>query len=140
MEQNKAPQTGVGTGYLVVQATTANGAIPLEGAAVTISARANGQDVLYELTTGRDGKTPRVSLPAPSRADSQRPGDQPVSSAYHIAVALAGYQKTEYSEVPIFDGIISIQQANLIPVPDNRYPDGFTRRRPDLFETPPSAL
>ena len=136
---NTAPQQG--TGFLVVQVTTGNSAIPLSGAAVTVSlADAQNTDVLYELTTGRDGKTPRISLPAPSRADSQRPATAPPYAAYHIAVSREGYLPTEYNEVPIFDGIIAMQQADLVPVPENRYPDGFTQNGPTLFQTTPPLL
>ena len=139
MERNQEVPRG-GTGYLVVQVTTANSAIPLSGAQVTVSSSKGGQDVLYELTTGSDGKTPRISLPAPPRGDSQRPSEAPAFAPYHIAVSLTGYGRAEFNEVPIFDGIIAIQQANLIPTPDNRYPDGFTVNRPDVFENTPPAL
>ena len=134
-----APQAG--TGFLVVQVTTGDSAIPLKGATVTVSQKKEGgTDVLYELTTGNDGKTPLVSLPTPSREDSQRPAVAPPYAAYHIAVALAGYLSTEYNEVPIFDGIIAMQQADLAPVPENRYPDSFTQRSPTLFENTPPLL
>ena len=130
-----------GTGYLVVQVTTGNSAIPLQGAAVTVTQTGEGgTDVLYELTSGRDGKTPLISLPAPSRTDSQRPATAPPYATYHIAVSLAGYQSNEYNEVPIFDGIIAMQQADLVPVPENRYPDGFTQKGPTLFENTPPQL
>ena len=136
---NTAPQ--VGTGFLVVQVTTGNSGIPLTGAAVTVS-RTDAQetDVLYELTTGRDGKTPLISLAAPSRTDSQRPATAPPFSAYHVAVSLPGYLSAEYNDVPIFDGIIAMQQADLVPVPENRYPDGFTQDGPALFDTTPPLL
>ena len=134
-----APQAG--TGFLVVQVTTGNSAIPLRGAAVTVSQKQEGgTDVLYELTTGNDGKTPLISLPAPSREDSQRPATAPPYAAYHIAVTLTGYLSAEYNEVPIFDGIIAMQQADLVPVPENRYPDNFTQRGPTLFENTPPLL
>ena len=130
-----------GTGFLVVQVTTANSAIPLSGAEVTISrARDDGTDVLYELQTGNDGKTPRVSLPAPARGASQRPSSIPPFSTYNISVVLQGYEQAIYNEIPIFDGIIAMQQADLSPVPKNQYPDGFTVKRPNLFETTPPAL
>ena len=131
----------MGTGFLVVQVTTANTAIPLAGAAVSVSGTENGRtDVLYELTTGNDGKTPRDALPAPVRADSQRPSSVPPFSTYKISVVLEGYEQAIYNEVPIFDGVVAMQQADLIPVPENRYPDGFTVKRPNLFETTPPAL
>ncbi|MBR7112013.1 MAG: hypothetical protein IKC75_03740 [Clostridia bacterium] len=130
-----------GTGFLVVQVTTASTAIPLEGAEVTVSGTKNAQsDVIYELKTGKDGKTPRVSLPAPSRADSQRPGTVPPFSTYNISVVLKGYEQAIYNEVPIFDGVVAMQQADLIPVPENQYPDGFGVKRPNLFENTPPTL
>ena len=130
-----------GTGYLVVQVTTASSAIPLAGAQVTVSGTENGRaDVLFELKTGSDGKTPRVALPAPARADSQRPSSIPPFATYNISVVLPGYEQAIYNEVPIFDGITAMQQADLIPVPKNQYPDGFTVSGPNLFETTPPAL
>ena len=138
--ENDLPRD-TGAGFLVVQVTTANTAIPLAGAQVTVSAtREGGSDVLYELQTGNDGKTPTVSLPAPARGASQRPSSVPPFSTYNISVVLVGYEQAIYNEVPIFDGIIAMQQADLIPVPENQYPDGFAVKRPNLFETTPPAL
>ena len=130
-----------GTGFLVVQVTTANSAIPLEGAQVTVSGTENGRaNVLFELKTKSDGKTPRVALSAPARSGSQAPSSIPPFSTYNISVVLEGYEQAIYNEVPIFDGIIAIQQADLIPVPQNQYPDGFAVKRPNLFENTPPAL
>ena len=141
MNQEATIPSAKGTGFLVVQVTTGNTAIPLAGAQVTVSnIRADGSDVLYELKTGNDGKTPVLSRPAPARGESQRPSLVPPFSTYNISVVLEGYLQAIYNEVPIFDGIIAMQQADLIPVPENQYPDGFTVRRPELFETPPSEL
>ena len=87
MEQNNgtppAAPDMTGTGYLIVQVTTARGAIPLEGAKVDIrsyeaedtSAPETRGDVIASLTSGRDGNTPRVSLPTPPRAASESPGN-----------------------------------------------------------------
>ncbi len=141
MNQESEMPRAAGTGFLVVQVTTGNTAIPLAGAQVTVSdTRNDSSDVLYELRTGNDGKTPRVALPAPARADSQRPSSVPPFSTYNISVVLQGYEQAIYNEVPIFDGIIAMQQADLIPVPENQYPDGFTVKRPNLFENTPPEL
>lgn len=141
MNQEQSMQRASGTGFLVVQVTTGNTAIPLSDAEVTVSAKSpGGFDVLYELKTGNDGKTPMVSLPAPSRTESQRPSSVPPFSTYNISVVKTGYEQAIYNEVPIFDGIIAMQQADLIPVPENQYPDGFTVKQPNLFETPPNGL
>ena len=89
--QDTFPTTG--TGYLVVQVTTASSAIPLEGAFVTVSYDTeNENDVIYELRTDRDGKTARVPLPAPSRSTSQQPENSRPFSTYTVSVSLLGYE------------------------------------------------
>ena len=124
-----------GTGYLVVQVTTANGSIPLEGAQVTIrGASDNGQNVLYELRTGSDGRTARVSLSAPPRALSESFGNDKPFAIYNVEAVMPNYLTASYDSVPIFDGITAIQQANLVPIPENGYPDGFTLNNARPFD------
>ena len=122
-----------GTGFLVVQVTTANTAIPLANAAVTLRESEGGR-VLYELRSGSDGRTERVGLPAPPRAASMRPSAERPYAMYNIEVRLDNYENAVYQNVPVFDGITAIQQADLVPTPDNQYPDGFSRNRPQIFE------
>ena len=122
-----------GTGFLVVQVTTANSAIPLEGAEVRILDKSGG-NVIYELKSDRSGKTPRVSLPTVPRSTSLTAGSATPYTPYHIEVTLAGYGPLIFNNVPIFDGITAIQQADLVPTPDNQYPDGFSKNRPQIFE------
>ena len=123
--ENAVLPSGGGTGYLVIQVTTASNAIPLEGAQVTL--RDAGGRVLYELRSGRDGRTERVGLPAPSRNASARPSSTPPYALYHLEALLTGYDRAFYQNVPVFDGITAIQQIDLIPLPENGYPDGFTQ-------------
>jgi hypothetical protein len=133
MNENNTPQTG--TGYLLVQVTTANTAIPLSDAFVTVS-RDNAQnELLYTLRTGADGRTPRVGLSAPTRKDSFTPSDIPPFTTYNIVVESRGYGTASYNHVPIFDGITAFQQADLVPLPANGYPDGFTQNSPQQFGT-----
>ena len=66
-----------GQGKLVFQVTAAGGAIPLEGAEITLRQSRgptdmNG-DVLSVLYSGRDGKTESIPLPAPARSYSLEP-------------------------------------------------------------------
>ncbi len=135
MEQNTTPSRQSGTGFLVVQVTTANTAIPLQGAAVRVSRDETAEGaILFELTSGADGRTPRVSLEAPPRSDSLTPGGGKVFSTYNIEVSMPGYESTVYNHVPIFDGITAIQQANLVPTPEAGFPDDFSRNSPRLFD------
>ena len=135
MNGNMTNPNETGTGYLVVQVTTASSAIPLAGAAVTIR-QSNGENgaVLFELQTGSDGRTERVGLPAPPRGESMRPSVERPYAMYNIEVKLDNYENAFYQNVPVFDGITAIQQANLRPVPENGYPSPFTLNDGQQFE------
>ena len=138
---DRPSESMTGEGKLIFQVSTGGGAIPLEGAFVTVSrADPESADVLYELRSGRDGKTPRVSLPAPSRTDSQRPSELPPFSTYGVEVSLPGYETVIFQPLPVFDGITAIQQADLRPVPENENTDALQRNRPEIFETPKPNL
>ena len=55
-----------GKGSLIVKASTASGAIPLENVTVVIQGLdSDNSDTLISLVTDRDGITPRVELSAP---------------------------------------------------------------------------
>lgn len=135
MEQKRPEGEPIGRGILIFRVTTARGAIPLEGAQVTVyyhlpepdTDRGNAIAVLY---TDRDGKTEPLFLPAPSRALSMRPSNGESNgkpfSTYDADVLLDGYQRQSYSLIPIFDGITSIQPSDLIPLPENGKPDFVT--------------
>ncbi|MBE6631005.1 MAG: hypothetical protein E7624_09205 [Ruminococcaceae bacterium] len=131
MQENTTPMAG--TGYLAVQVTTARGAIPLAGAFVSISRDDGGNELLYTLKTGADGRTERIALAAPARAESQSPSDVPPFSTYNLVVESRGYGTANYNHVPIFDGVTAYQQADLVPLPANGSPDGLTQNRPAQF-------
>ena len=127
--------TPSGEGRLIFQITTAGGAIPLEGAEITLrqsrSPTAPGGDVLAVRYSGRDGKTEAISLPAPARGYSLEPArdGSPIPYAlYNADVRMEGFYAQSYVSIPIFDGITSIQRASLIPLPENGYEGGV---RPD---------
>ena len=135
-----SPQPSLtGTGYLIVHVTTARGAIPLEGAEITLRQSRgptdmNG-DVLSVLYSGRDGKTESIPLPAPARSYSLEPardGTPVPYSLYNADVRMEGFYTQSYIRIPVFDGITSIQRASLIPLPENGF-EGNTRPDGDLF-------
>ncbi len=117
----------MGTGYLIVQVSTARGAIPLEGARVdirtyeseTTSDSDTRADVVASLVSGRDGNTARIPLSAPPKAMSERAGNGTPYALYQAEVSLEGYYDQTYIGIPIFDGITAIQPAILIPLPEN---------------------
>ena len=131
-----------GEGALIVHVTTARGSIPLEGVQVQVRQYANegevgSSDVIAAVTTGLDGNTPRIPLPAPARADSLKPSANGVApfASYIVEVFLEGYFTQNYINVPIFDGITAIQPADMIPLSENQNADSRTPDAERFFES-----
>ena len=129
--EGEAREALSGMGYLIVRATTARGAIPLEGAQVTVHNRLpefeEGRgDATGGAVTDRSGNTERIPLPAPPRAASESPGNGKPYATYDLEVFRDGYYQHRYYGIPIFDTITAVQQADLIPLPENGFPDGIT--------------
>lgn len=104
------------TGNLLVTVTTAGGALPIEGALVTIrSDEKSSSGVLSVMTTDQSGRTPRIALPTPPAADSESPGKERPYAVYIIEVDKENYVPRSYQNVPVFAGTTSIQPVNLIP-------------------------
>lgn len=137
------PAEPLGTGYLVVRVTTASGAIPVEGALVTVYEynTGNGGDILSAQMTNSSGLTQKISLPAPPRSLSLAPDRGKTYSSYNIKVYKDGYNTQQYISAPIFDGITSVQNADLVPLPENGETDRNDPYNSGIFyEGQPSAL
>ena len=110
-------------GFLIVNVKTANGALPVEGASVTIYANEikNDEllldsDVIYNLKTDKNGKTPKVALKTKNKDLSLSYENSFPYLTYNVYVTKDGYYDSTYLEVPIFQGITSLQDADLIPL------------------------
>ncbi len=124
-QNNNSEMTGMG--YLVTRVTTALGAIPVEGATVTIR---DGMDsindrgsVIATLTTNKDGLTPKIKLAAPSVSNSTSPGSLFPYASYNIDVLAEGYYRQFFNGVPVYEGITSIQPSMLVPIAQTTYPN-----------------
>ena len=142
---NRQDNSRSGYGYIVVRASTARGAIPLEGALVEIydySAEfAEGRgDIIGVYRTGASGLTEKIQLPAPARSLSMSPGNGASYSTYNIRVSKDGYAPTSYINVPIFEGITAVQSAELVPLSANGQTDGYDPRANVFFESENPAL
>ena len=114
-------------GNLIVNVTTARGAIPLAGAAVTVFYNEPENSGIAAVSeTDSAGKTARMTLPAPSRALSESPGNSRPFAAYTVQIEKEGYYTITNAGVPIFSGITSIQPADMLPLAEydsaNVYP------------------
>ena len=128
MEQTARPQNTVG--YLIVEARTGANALPVEQAVVTIESTRGTGTVKLTLETDNSGRTERLSLPTVSRTLSESPGTPQPYSTYEITVVADGYYPFFAYDVPIFNGVTTLQRANLIALAfyesDTVYPRGNT--------------
>lgn len=135
-----------GTGYLLVRAGTALGAIPVPGATVTVREHLSNPEenmrgtIIRVVVTDRDGRTERVPLPAPPRSDSMSPNGKLPYASYNIDVEATGYYRQTFSDVPIFDAVTSIQPALLIPIAQNGNQDGVSTNENNFEESVNPAL
>ena len=138
-------ENNAGYGYMIVRVTTARGAIPLEDATVTVHnydpefAEGRG-DVIAVYTSGASGLTERFALPAPPRELSMSPNNGKSYETYNLSVTKEGYYQQYYYNVPVFEGITAIQNADMIPLADNGQTDNFTVEDNVFFETENPAL
>lgn len=134
-----------GYGYMIVRVTTARGAIPLEDAIVTVhnydpEFEGGRGDIIAVYTTNSSGLTERFALPAPPRELSMSPGNGKGYETYNLSVTKEGYYQQYYANVPVFEGITAIQNADMIPLPDNGQTDRFTVEDNVFFETENPSL
>lgn len=109
-----------GRGFLIVSVRTGEGAIPLEGALVTLRGDASIEgDAIASFITDQSGNTPRITLPAPPRTNSESPNGGKPYASYNADVSLPGYYTNLYTNIPVFDTITSVQTAYLIPLPES---------------------
>lgn len=110
-----------GTGYLQVEVTTGDGAVPVPKATVIVTQEINGQTYLVTMKqTNSSGATDIIPLPAPSESFSEAPDptERPFSQ-YNVTVYKKGFYTVPEINVPIFDTIKSIQPVALIPLAEN---------------------
>ena len=111
MQQQLRAQTGT----LRIQASTARGALPIAQAQVTVQA-AIGGGVVFEGQTDGDGVLSGIVLNTVSQENSQTPDDPlPASVAYNITVRRTGYTSMSFLQVPIYEGVESIQPVQMQP-------------------------
>lgn len=142
-EQNSSMS---GTGYLLVRVNTAQGAIPVVGAKVTVRDNLGAEvppdrgSIISVMTTDRDGKTSRIALAAPPRGDSLSPNGKIPYATYNVDVEAKGYYRQYFHAVPVYDTITSIQTALLVPIAQNGNLDGISSDETHFESTVNPAL
>lgn len=102
-------------GYLIIQARTAQDALPLNGAQIRITD--DQEKIIYELTTDESGETERISLETLERSLSLDPdfSGTPFIS-YNVLALASGFNSVHIVGIPILDGETAIQTIEFIPM------------------------
>ncbi len=121
-----------GTGFITVNVRTAGGALPVEGAVITVRAvSGQGGSVVAVMITDSGGTSDVLSLPTPPKSNSLSPRNgAEVSSNYSIDTEKSGFYSVSNMNVPVFDGVTSVQQVMLVPFAGGGgipYPEELTR-------------
>lgn len=117
---------------------TARNALPVAGAKIIVTKAIGGKPhTFYTLTTDISGQTEEVILPAPPVALSQKPdsGVQPYS-LYDADITAEGFRPVNVRGLPVFEGILSVQRAAMIPDTNGRESETIADTEPDLTEVP----
>ncbi len=111
-------------GSVIVEVTTARGAIPLEGVTVVISSLdfedSKGRKELIKIEqTGSEGRTKPVALPTVNKDLSLTPGNNEPFSTVYVSAQTRGYFPVKDRPVDIFMDETSILKIDLVPKPEN---------------------
>ena len=112
------------TGILSVRVYTSQAQIPLEGATVVVAAP--GEEGRWKLlsiqNTDSSGMVRPVTIDAPALGESTSPGGLPGKGApfaqCDVWAEQPGYAMLQVAGVQIFPGVETIQDMELIPLPD----------------------
>ena len=120
-------------GFLIVEATTANGAIPIEDALIYIYPSSDTgafpddiSGVLYSLRSDSSGRSDKIALETKPRFLSLSPSNETPFLTYNIYVKADGFYDSQKLNVPIFQGITSIQPVEMIPLAEYANPNSAT--------------
>lgn len=103
-------------GYIRVQAFTARRSFPVEGARVIISKDfPEGEYILADFVTDSSGMTDTAIVPAQKKELSQSPGTTNPYTSYNVRVDHPDYVPEFYKDIPVFQDIVSLQIADLLP-------------------------
>ena len=105
------------SGTIKTQVFTAWGTYPVEQAQVDLyKVFPDGDYLISRQYTDRSGQVNPVTVPVYQRSLSESPGDSTPYVSYRIAVTHPGFADAVIEQVPVFEGVTSLQSVNLIPM------------------------
>lgn len=102
-------------GGLLVAATTLRGTRPVPGAVVEVfEGEINNRTTVHRETADESGRTKVIPLKTKSRDLSEAPGQLlPPFITYNVSVTADGFAEQINMGVPIFEGVVSIQNVDM---------------------------
>lgn len=122
-------------GFFVAQVVTSRGAIPVEGASVSILPGGKSELIAFRVTDG-DGKTSPVTLEAPPQDLANSPSDATPFAAYDLRIEHPLYVSLFVRDAQVFAGRTSLQEVEMIPLSKYVAPDS----RSTTITVPPQEL
>lgn len=121
-------------GYLQVHAYTSSAQIPIQDAAIVISAQ--DQTAIALRLTDRNGLIDPVEIPVPDKEESQNPGisDHPYTSI-NLYAHHKGFEHILAEDIQIFPDTTTYQDLQMIPLSDELGADTTV-----VYETSPQDL
>ncbi|HPY86125.1 MAG TPA: carboxypeptidase-like regulatory domain-containing protein [Ruminococcus flavefaciens] len=110
---------GDAKGYIKVTVRTGDESAGIEDATVMVTAIVDGNRLIIASgQTDANGNAPQFTVPVPDAELSQQPGSsQRPYNLFDVSVTAEGYFNARSVDVPVFEGIVSIQNFSMIPVP-----------------------
>ena len=107
-----------GTGTLYIRAFTGEEAIPIENAEINVrGVDKDNSDLVFFVTTDRNGLSPVLTLQTPNLDYSLSPGQSVIPySKYDVTVEKSGYYTKLINDVAIFPGTNALLPINMIPI------------------------
>ncbi len=121
-------------GGLVVEATALRSIYPVSGAEVTVfTGEGETARIIDKAVTDQSGKTKRFVLETPPRSASLDSASTTLPySLYNLRVRAEGYIDNIHLNVPVFSGITSVQQSEMMLLET-----AGEDRRPQIFDETP---
>jgi len=107
-------------GKITVHVTAADSAVPINDATVAFRIMNDGGTAVFAvLQTDKSGETETLDIPTPSveLSLSPSPASKPYTSMI-VEVSAPGFYSTANVNIPVFEGVTSVQNVNLIARPD----------------------
>lgn len=118
-DSSVSSELGNSTGFILVNVRAGNEATPVVGASVVVTAIDNGKRLLAGAgITDISGTVTGIEVPAPDKAYSLTPDTEVRPySLFDISVRARGFFNARSIDVPVFSGITSVQNFNMVPLP-----------------------